>query len=255
MYCFRTPQVWTDEERQYEKGELLMAAGGTVAKAESVHTEAWTSDGGEIAVDSDVEQKYELARTKMRKKQFTEALAALEELEKANPFHVKGHLLRARTLQALGRISDSRSLFEKILSKHPDCSEVHREYGCFLLLEGAPKAAQAHLLKGLTLNPQDAFAHALLAEVYALTGRKGQAFLHLEIASRFRTDEIRYFEVYARVLFRLEELTEEVHFLKEAVFTHTHDRLAKAHFKKAMRAQRREKKGLPIFMRFLRVRS
>ncbi|MFD1396459.1 tetratricopeptide repeat protein [Kroppenstedtia eburnea] len=246
----------TDREgQQAEQGELLMA-GSTAAKAESVHTEARTSDVEVLArTDSDVGQQYELARTKVRKRRFAEALAALEELKMADPFHVKGHLLRAQTLQALGRMTESRSLFEEILSQYPDYSEAYREYGCFLLSEGAPEAAQAHLLKGLTLNPQDAFAHALLAEVYALTGRKEQAFLHLEIASRFRTEEIRYFEVYARVLSRLEELTEEVHFLKEAVFTHADNRIAKAHFKKAMRAQRREKKGLPVFMRFLRVRS
>ena len=103
----------------------------------------------------------------------------------ADPFHVQGHLLRAQILQALGRMEESRSLFEKILSQYPDHSEAYREYGCFLLSEGAPETAQAHLLKSLTLNPKDAFAHALLAEVYTLTGRKEQAFLHLEIASRF----------------------------------------------------------------------
>lgn len=229
-------------------------AGGTAAKAEGVHRDVQTVDG-KIPVDPDVARRYELVCMKMRKKRFAEALADLEELIAADPYPVEGHLLRARTLQALGRTEESRSLFEQTLSQYQDHSEVYREYGCFLLTEGSPEVAQAYLLRGLTINPQDAFAHALLAEVYALTERKAQAFLHLEIATRYRTEEIRYFEVYARVLFRLEELTEEVHFLKEAVFTHADNRLAKAHFKRAMRAERRGKKGLPVFMRFWKVRS
>ncbi|PTX55167.1 tetratricopeptide repeat protein [Melghirimyces profundicolus] len=226
--------------------------GGTAAKVDEVHTDdrALTQIGGNG--NAEVDRYWDLARLKVRRKRFSEALAALEELLEADPFHVEGLLLRARVLEEAGRMDEARKAYRKVISGYPEYSPGHREFGRFLLFtEGSPGASETHLMKGLTINPQDAFAHALLAEVYARTGRKQQALLHVEIASRFRTEDIRYFEVCAKVLARLGESTEQVRLLKRTVFSHADNRAAKVRFKRAMRAERREKKNPRAFKRYL----
>ena len=89
-----------------------------------------------------------------------------------------------------------------------------------------------------------------ITEIYVSYTQNGQMILDKTSTDAEIHDIVDLYENAS-----MEELTEEVHFLKEAVFTHTDNRIAKARFKKAMRAQRREKRGLPVFMRFLRVRS
>src|SRR5699024_8768350 len=164
--------------------------------------------------NAEADRQCEMARIKVRKKRYSEALDALEGVLKADPFHAEGLLLRARALEDMGQLTDARLSLEKVLSQYPQYSPAHREYGRFLLREGSPRSAETELLRALTINPQDAYAHALLAEVCVCTGRKQQGLLHLEIASRLRTEEIRYDEVCARVLTRLGDTSEKVRFLK-----------------------------------------
>ncbi|SMO59518.1 tetratricopeptide repeat protein [Melghirimyces algeriensis] len=230
-----------------------MTAGGSVAKTETIHTDnnqLLDEKGGER---SEVQRYYEIARMKVRKKRFSEALDALDEVLKANPFHIEALLLRAISLEDIGHLEDSKNLFEKIILNFPDCSSAYREFGRFLLFsENSPATAETQLLRGLTKNPQDAFAHALLAEVYVRTGRHRQALLHLEIASRFRTEEIRYFEVCAKVLARLEKSMEKTKDLQQTLFSHAGNRAERAFFRRAIRAERKGKKERPAIKRYFR---
>ncbi|PTM59983.1 tetratricopeptide repeat protein [Desmospora activa] len=217
-----------------------MAGLGTATKVEPFRPKK--GDHRQTEGDPSVTRYYELARLKYEKKKFPEALGAIEKLLGQDPFHAGGLLLHALILEAAGRVDESRSRFEHVLANHPTLSQAYREFGRYLLWrEQALQSAESHLLRGLTINPQDSFAHALLANVYVRTNRKQQAVLHLEIASRQPVDDIRYIETCADVLGRLGEGSEEVRYLLHTILSNSRNRVLKNRVRKALRSQEKSK--------------
>ncbi|MDR6227417.1 tetratricopeptide repeat protein [Desmospora profundinema] len=227
-----------------------MAGLGTAAKADLFRPEEGDhrqSDGDPNAV-----RYYEQARMKYGKKKYPEALEAIEKLLVYDPLHAGGLLLNAMVLEAMGRYEESRSQYENVLAKHPTLSQAHREFGRYLLREEQSlQSAESYLLRGLIINPQDSFAHALLADVYIRTNRKQQAVLHLEIAFRQPVDDLRYCETCAHVLGRLGEGDEEVDYLRHAILSNSENRALKNRVRKALRAQEKAKKELPAIKRVI----
>ncbi|OYD09023.1 tetratricopeptide repeat protein [Paludifilum halophilum] len=231
-----------------------MTGPGAATEAEPIRPIDGTVDTGESReyadANPDRSQVYERAHLKYAKRKYSEALAAVEELLGDEPFHAQGMLLNARILERLDRGDESRAVYEKVLDYHPDFSQAYREYGRFLLLSReAFGEAETHLLSGLEKNPRDAFAHALLAEVYAQTDRKQQALLHLKIAARFPSDNKDYYEVYAKVLMKLGELGEEARRLRRKLVSDSGDRQVRTQFRRALKAQRKGERGLKRYFR------
>lgn len=217
-----------------------MAGLGTATKVEPFQSK--TGDRRQTEGDPSVARNYELARSKYEKKKFPEALNSIEKLLEHDPFHAGGLLLHALILEAMGQMDESRSRYEHVLANYPNLSQAYREYGRYLLWkEQSLQLAESHLLRGLTINPQDSFAHALLAEVYIRTNRKQQAILHLEIASRQPVDDIRYGETCAGVLGRLGEGSEESNRLLKAILSNSSNRVLKNRVRKALRTQEKSK--------------
>ncbi|QKG85253.1 hypothetical protein GXN76_12720 [Kroppenstedtia pulmonis] len=226
-----------------------MTESGTATEMETVTSKDIADDQSQTAVDATVKELIETAYMKYEKCRFSEALDAVEKLLVVDPNHAQGLLLNALLLEQMEREEESQAIYEKVLDNHPEFSQAYREFGRFLLLrENTLGAAESYLLRGLTKNPQDPLAHALLAEVYVRTDRKQQAFLHLKIAVRYTTEDHRYFETCAKVLSNLEE-EEEVRLLSRILVSHMNDRGVRIRFKRALRAQKKERRG---FTRYLK---
>lgn len=220
-----------------------MTESGTATDMKTVTSEDIADD------QSTVKELMETAYMKYEKCRFSEALDAVEKLLVLDPNHAQGLLLNALLLEQMERKEESQAVYEKVLDNHPEFSQAYREFGRFLLLrENTLGAAESYLLRGLTKNPQDPLAHALLAEVYVRTDRKQQAFLHLKIAVRYTTEDHRYFETCAKVLSSLEE-EEEVRLLSRILVSHMDDRGVRIRFKRALKAQKKERRG---FTRYLK---
>lgn len=220
-----------------------MTESGTATDMKTVTSEDIADD------QSTVKELMETAYMKYEKCRFSEALDAVEKLLVLDPNHAQGLLLNALLLEQMERKEESQAVYEKVLDNHPEFSQAYREFGRFLLLrEDTLGAAESYLLRGLTKNPQDPLAHALLAEVYVRTDRKQQAFLHLKIAVRYTTEDHRYFETCAKVLSNLEE-EEEVRLLSRMLVSHMDDRGVRIRFKRALKAQKKERRG---FTRYLK---
>lgn len=127
----------------------------------------------------------EWAHVEYRKGLYEEAKGAVDQALEARPDFPEGELLLAKILEKMDRDEEADEAFRKLMERCPDYSCAYREYARFLLeKKGQADRAECLLLRGLALNPQDGFGHALLAEIYAQTGRVKQAVLHLRIASR-----------------------------------------------------------------------
>ncbi|GGE20058.1 hypothetical protein GCM10011571_22510 [Marinithermofilum abyssi] len=216
-----------------------MAGSGTMEK-ESLHSSVESGQGERLHAGT--EDRLEKVWRKRTKGHYEEALSAVEEFLESCPKHADGMLMKAQILEEMGRLDESRSTYENVLKIHPDYSRGYREYGRFMLMnEHSLAQAENQLLNGLAINPQDPFAHALLAEVYIQTNRKQQALLHLEIAARFTTEDIRYYEVCARALVKLESKHEKVKHLQRLLVSDFPNRSARSKFHRVLRAHRKDR--------------
>lgn len=204
----------------------------------AVETEPIQSAGTQM--DPDAEDMLEKARRKSAKGRFEEALSAVEKFLEWEPVHAEGLLLHAQILEALKRVEESRAAFEKLVKTHPDSSIACREYGRFLMtFDPSPGLAESQLLRCLTMNPRDAFAHTVLADVYVRTNRKQQALLHLEIAARYSSDDPRYYTRFAEVLAKLGDFSEAAKRLRRILLSDSPSKAARTQIKKAFRAKRK----------------
>ncbi|MFC4077044.1 tetratricopeptide repeat protein [Salinithrix halophila] len=229
-----------------------MTGSGTVEKMEASYPEKRLPYPRDAEMDANLTQCYELVRNKLEKKKFAEALNAVEELLEHDPFHGEGLMLNAEILKRMGKVAEARAAYMRALEEHPDSSLAYRELGHFLLFQEEKLAmAETHLLNGLAINPQDAFAHVLLAEIYTRTNRARQALLHLEIAVRYPMEDIRFYELFAKLVTRICEDGIETDHLQTALVNNAGSR-ARNQFKRAMRAQKRENRAKPAFAEVIR---
>lgn len=177
-----------------------------------------------IAQDPQVEYYMELAYLEARTQHWENAQKAIEQALALDPSRGEAQLFLAQLLEIQERHEEARSIYLSLLENHPFMSVAYREFGRFLLEQGSLSLAQSMLLKGLEINPRDALAHTLLAEIYLQKDRRAQALLHLEIANRFHENEPFFHQCSAQIFMQLEE----------------YDKAAK-HFKLALQVNRKNK--------------
>ncbi|SDX50936.1 hypothetical protein SAMN05444487_12112 [Marininema mesophilum] len=195
---------------------------------------------------------YELAKRHYDEKRFAEAQLVIEELFTMEPCHSEGLVLNVRIQSVLGNPEGIQTAYFKVLESHPDRSVAYQEFGHFLLLmEEVPTQAENQLLNSLANQPQDGFAHVLLADVYSRTGRVRQAFLHLEIAVRYPLEDDCYHNLVVRLLNRIHEAGTDTSAVRLTFVSNIGNR-GRTRFKRAVRAQQKGYRDKLAISRMLR---
>ncbi len=124
---------------------------------------------GRLGLASEYEMRDELPR----------ALQIAQEARARAPQNAAATLATAHLLFRLGRLAESQSLLEQLLTAHPDDPLVRRYLAAVLVSPLAPRRdpdqAEDYLLQSLDRNPKDAAACQQLAELYQDLGRYRQA--------------------------------------------------------------------------------
>jgi tetratricopeptide (TPR) repeat protein len=82
---------------------------------------------------------------------------------------------RARTLAEAGKLAESRQAYEAAIAASPNSPFLYRELAVVERQEGGLPAALSHALKAAELDPADARALALAAEIYDMQGNAAKA--------------------------------------------------------------------------------
>jgi tetratricopeptide (TPR) repeat protein len=80
------------------------------------------------------------------------------------------------------RLSSARVAYEHALIVDPTNAEAHRQLGHVLLLQGTADLAQSHLLRAITLDPEDASPLVDLGELELIQHAYGQSCRALDLA-------------------------------------------------------------------------
>jgi tetratricopeptide (TPR) repeat protein len=211
-----------------------------------------------IASDPQASHYLELAWLEYRKRHYEAAKETVEKALQQMPQSAEAHLLLAMIFERLEKMEEAGEMYRKLLREHPDFSPAYREYARYLLAtEGTMQAAESHLLRGLELNPRDGLGHALLAEVYAGTGRRRQALLHLEIANWYHEGDTLLHQRCAKVLMQVGEFHQAVEHLRLAVEADPRNKEIRSLFRVVKRSQEKKRAFLfPVFPFFRkRLRS
>src|SRR5690606_24983641 len=181
----------------------------------------------------------EWAHLEYRKGQYEEAKRAVEKALQDRPDFPEGELLLAKILEKMDREEEAEQAFLKVMERCPDYSCAYREYARFLLeTKGQAHRGEGFLLRGLALNPQDGLGHALLAEIYARTGRVRQAVLHLRIASRREGDTYLHKSV-GKVFFQMGRYSEAAEQFRLALTADPRNKEARNQLKLVLKLQRK----------------
>lgn len=164
------------------------------------------------------ESYLELARLELSKQNYRSAIFYVEHALHINPTDEQSQLMYAQMLEMVGECDRAKSAYRTYITLHPESHEGYREYGRFLLsVDEGLSTVQKLLLKSLDLEPKDAYAHTILAEIYLKCNRKSQAELHMEIAVRYLGEEVWVHQRRAHVLMKLERYQEAVFHYKKAL--------------------------------------
>lgn len=192
-----------------------------------------------IAEDPQTDYYYELARLEAIKQNWDRAQNAIEQLLEIEPSLVEGMLFLAQVLESKGELDKSESLYLRILQKQPASSVVFREYGRFLLERESFALARTHLLRALELNPADAYAHSLLAELSFHLGYLGQAVLHLHLGSNQPELHPFYYPRSARLWMSMGYYEEAVSYWKCALQLEPKNQLYRNQLRQAVKAKQK----------------
>ncbi|SFS44731.1 tetratricopeptide repeat protein [Marininema halotolerans] len=212
---------------------------------EMLHMEA------ESMMNSRVSECYELANDFVANNQYIEAAAAVEELLMIEPSHREGLVLNVRIQELLGKHEGIQAAYFKMFENYPDRQVAYREFGQFLrLADRIPNQVENQLLNCLAIQPQDGFAHVLLADVYSRTKRVRQALLHLEIAVRYPLEDEGFHDLVVRLLQRFHEEGTDTSMVRLTLVSNVGNR-GRSHFKRAMRAQQKGDRTRPALSRMI----
>ncbi|SFI96819.1 tetratricopeptide repeat protein [Thermoflavimicrobium dichotomicum] len=195
-----------------------------------------------IAKEPQVNYFLELARLEASKSHWERAQKAIESALELDPYSGEAQLFLAQLLELQGKHEEARSVYLNLLDQHAYMSVAYREFGRFLMEQGSISLAQSLLLRGLELNPKDAMAHILLAEIYVRKDRRAQALLHLNIAKRYADGQPAFYQRSAQLLMALEEYDEAARHFKLAMQGNRKNKSLRVLFKQAMKAKENNKK-------------
>ncbi|RAL25629.1 hypothetical protein DL897_06000 [Thermoflavimicrobium daqui] len=196
----------------------------------------------QIAKDPQVNYFIELAKLEASKGHWERSQQVIESALQINPYSGEIQLFLAQVLEMQGKDEEARTVYLNLLDEHSYMSEAYREFGRFLIVQGSISLAQSILLRGLELNPKDALAHTLLAEIYLQKDRRAQAVLHLEIAKRFHQGQLSFHQRSAQLYMALEEYEEAVKHFKLAMQADRKNKSLRVLFRQAMKAKENQKK-------------
>ncbi|MCS1350083.1 lipopolysaccharide assembly protein LapB [Mechercharimyces sp. CAU 1602] len=176
-----------------------------------------------------------LAKLEFQRKEWDRAKETVEELLKRDRDDLEGQLLYAQILEATGQIEHALTRYKALVNEQSEYAPAYREYARCLLEQGGVEEVEHGLIRCLELNPRDALSHILLAEVYALSSRMGQAALHLELALTYMEKDARFHRQCARLLMRMGRGSEAVEHLRLAVMEDPHDKRLRTQFRQAIK--------------------
>lgn len=110
--------------------------------------------------------------------------AAAERAMSLEPKSAHAWIARGTVLASANphRLSGARAAYENALTLDPTNAEAHRLLGHVLMLQGAADLAQSHLLRAVTLNPEDASPLVDLGELELNQHAFGQSCRVLDLA-------------------------------------------------------------------------
>jgi Tfp pilus assembly protein PilF len=192
-----------------------------------------------IAKDPQTEYFFELARLEALRQDWERAQEAIEQLLQFDPTFWLGKLFLAQVLENKQEYEKAQHLYETVMMQQPESSIVSREYGRFLLSRESFSSARIHLLKALELDPRDAYAHALLAELYFLLGYRAQAVFHLKLGFSHHEQHPFYFPQSARLFMSMGCYEEAAMYWKKAVQLEPKNSFFRSQLKKALKAKQK----------------
>ena len=111
----------------------------------------------------------------LRRREFTQALAAAEALLGQTPDHRDALLFVAIAQRYLGRIDGALDTLAKLQRHHPRFSRLHEERGhCFVVMKQAPQAIEA-FLAAVNINHALPASWSMLEGLYRMTGQAENA--------------------------------------------------------------------------------
>ncbi|SEM69426.1 tetratricopeptide repeat protein [Lihuaxuella thermophila] len=177
-----------------------------------------------------------LAHLEARNQYWDRALAAVQGALDLDPMRAEAQLMLAQVLEAKNELQRSREVYESLINCHPHFSKGYREYARYLMTHtDLLHLAQNLLLRSLELDPRDALSHTILAEVYLLRGRTGQALLHLELGAHFQEGEPFYHQRTANLFIRMEQYEEAVRQLKMALRVDPKNKIIRSQFRQILK--------------------
>jgi len=120
------------------------------------------------------EAQFGVVECLLRRKLFTEALAALDEYAAGKPEAITLQGARIEALRGVGRKEEAIAVADRALAQDPT-GPFHRLRGQFYLDDGDAKSAIPLLERAVQLNPKHYQSYFLLAQAYAADNRKADA--------------------------------------------------------------------------------
>lgn len=189
-----------------------------------------------IKKDPKADHYLALAHLEARNHYWDRALTAIQAALGLDPMRAEAQLMLAQVLEAKKELERSRAVYESLINSHPHFSKGYREYARYLMTHtDLLHLAQNLLLRSLELDPKDALSHTILAEVYLLRGRTGQALLHLELAAHFHEGEPFYHQRTANLFIKLEQYEEAVRQLKMALRIDPKNKMIRSQFRQILK--------------------
>ena len=119
--------------------------------------------------------------------QHNDAAITLTEALRLEPDYVSAQLKLAESLFRVGRLDESRDLYERILKEHQSMAEAHYGLGRVRAAQGDVALATASLLKSCELFPAYGAAHYALALTYRKLGKAAEAQQHFRLYEQNKT--------------------------------------------------------------------
>jgi tetratricopeptide (TPR) repeat protein len=116
-----------------------------------------------------------------------DAAITLTEALRLQSDYVPAQLKLAESLFTVGRLDESRDLYERILKEHQSVAEAHYGLGRVRAAQGDLALATASLLKACELFPAYGAAHYALALTYRKLGKAAEAQQHFRLSEQNKT--------------------------------------------------------------------
>jgi tetratricopeptide (TPR) repeat protein len=187
--------------------------------------------------DPSVDYYLVLSILEARKGYWHRAQAAVEEALKLEPQHADAMLLLAQICEAQDDLVKAASLYQTCVRVHTRFAKAYREYARYLMSHTDNiTLAQNLLFHCLELDPKDSIAHTLMAEIYLLRGKTGQALLHLELAAHYYRANPLYHQRKAKVFMEMKKYEEAARQLKLALRMDPKNKAIRSQFTEVLKA-------------------